>query len=217
METIRESMFKHGLQHNRQVLSDYILESCTFDGWAGLRPSWEEYDPNLRPTIRNVILRNTNAYSAYLDGAIVEDVTVDTTKAGKNPLFLRGNVYRHVVLKGRIGPIQIRGKIFPPTDWPEHFRKQSEVAWDNANSAYYKTVDWALDITEATYGSLHIDGVPAGLIRRNPENTAIVTRARALPGKWRELEYKHGAFETTLSWFLDDGYDDVLLIACPRS
>ena len=217
MQLIRDREFLDGPQHNRQLIADYVLENCTFDGWAGLTPNWSNSDPSLRPTIRNVTLRNTNAYSAYLEGVIIEDVTVDTTKAGKAPLFLRGNAYRHVTLKGRIGNTEIRGKMFPSLELHMQEQERIKAAWDRANAVYYETVDWALDITQATYGSLSISGVPAKLIRRNPDNTAVVTRDLALGGQWQNLPYKSGLFKVVLSWLVDDGYDDVVLIACPRS
>jgi hypothetical protein len=217
MQLIRDRQFLHGPRHDRQLIADYVLENCTFDSWAGLMPNWSNPDPRLRPTIRNVTLRNTNAYSAYLEGAIIEDVTVDTTKGGKHPLFLRGNAYRHVVLKGRIGQTDIRGKILPSLNLSRGDQERIKAQWDKANAAYYKTVDWALDITQASYGSLSISGVPTKLIRRNEENTAVVTRERALLGKWQGLQYKRLPFEQWLSLFLDDGYEDLLLIACPRS
>lgn len=217
MQQISDRFFLDGPKHDRQLIADYVLENCTFDGWVGLTPNWSNPDPSLRPTIRNVTLRNTNAYSAYLEGVIIEDVTVDTTQAGKAPLFLRGNAYRHVTLKGRIGPTEIRGKMFPSLNLPREEQERVKTEWDRVNAVYYETVDWALDITEAVYGSLSISGVPARLIRRNPENSAVVTRERALAGKWRNIAWKRGVFETAISWLIEEGYDDTVLIACPRS
>lgn len=217
MQLIRDCVILDGPRHDRQLITDCVLENCTFDSWAGLTPNWSNPDPILRPTIRNVTLRNTNAYSGYLQGAVIEDVTVDTTKAGKSPIFLRGNAYRHVVLKGRIGPTEIRGKIFPSLDLSQEHQDRIKADWDRANAAYYESVDWALDISQASYGSLSISGVPAKLIRRNPENTAVVTRQSALAGQWRNLPYKRGLFHVVISSLIDDGYDDTLLIACPRS
>jgi len=217
MQLIRDFLFDKGPWHNRQIIEDYILENCTFDSSAKLIPIASNPDPSLRPTIRNIILRKTKAYSAYLAGAIIEDVTVDTTTAGKAPLFLRGNAYRHVTLKGRIGHLEIRGKMFPSLDLPVEVQERIKTEWDKANLEYYKTVDWALDITQANYGSLSISGVPASLIRRKSENTAVVTRKQAINGQWRDLQLKHGLFKIVISWFIDDGYDDVVLIACPRS
>lgn len=215
MELIAGRTFDAPHYHDGQLITDVRLDGCTVDG-ATLRPDWANPDPLRRPTIRNVILRDTRAYHAYLEGAIVEDVTIENTKAGKAPLFLRGNAYRHVTLKGRIAPLEIRGKVFPGYSRPEVETRVTSL-WDQANAAYYATVDWAIDITEATYGSLSISGVPTKLIRRNPQNTAVVTRQTALQGKWKELSMKRGVFNVVISWFLDEGYEDVLLIACPKS
>jgi hypothetical protein len=217
MKVIRNRVFEKRYEHNRQVIEGYELEGCTFDGWAGIRPDWDNPDPQLRATIRNVTLRNTKAYGFQLSGAIIEDVVVETTKGGKSPFFLRGNVYRHVTLKGRIAWTSIRGQVNPPLEMPEEERQRIIVEWDKANAEYYKTVDWALDITQADYGSLDIDGVPTRLVRRNPQNTGVVTRKRALEGKWRKVVWSNGVFHFVISDLLRDGYEDALLIACPRS
>ena len=68
--------------------------------------------------------------------------------------------------------------MFPPLGLSKDEQRRIEAEWDEANAAYYKTVDWALDITEARYAALAISGVPAKLIRRNPEKTGVVTRER---------------------------------------
>jgi hypothetical protein len=215
MEVVVGRTFDAPHYHDRQVIADLRLDRCTFEG-AGLTPDWAKPQPLRRPTLRNLVLRDTKAYHGYLEGAIIEDVTVENTEAGKSPLFLRGNAYRHVTLKGRIAPLEIRGKVFPGYPRPEAEARVTSV-WDQANAAYYETVDWAIDITEATYAALSISGVPTRLIRRNPENTAVVTRQTALQGKWKDLAMKRGLLNVVISWFVDDGYEDVLLIACPKS
>jgi hypothetical protein len=215
MEVIIGRTIGQGPRHDGQVFQDLHLKNCTFES-ATLIPDWSDPDPRRRPTVRNVLLQDTRAYSGSLEGVILDDVTVENTRAGKGPLFLRGNAYRHVTLKGRIAPLEIRGKMFPPSLRPESAARIS-AAWDHANAEFYATVDWALDITQATYGSLSISGIPTRLIRRNPANTAVVTRERALEGAWRGLPWRRGLYDVVISWFLDDGYPDVLLIASPRS
>jgi hypothetical protein len=111
----------------------------------------------------------------------------------------------------------IRGKVLPPLHMPKGEQERIMARWDWANSVYSQTVDWALDITEASYAELEISGVPAPLIRRNAENTAVVTRQCALEGKWRELAYNRGVFPIAIGMLIDEGYDDVVLIAGPRS
>jgi hypothetical protein len=214
MEVIVDQTFDAPHYHNRQLIADLRLERCTFNG-AGMTPEWAKPDPLRRPTFRNVYLRDVRADHAHLEGAIIEDVTVENMKAGKSPLFLRGNAYRHVTFRGRIAPLEIRGKVFPGFTRPEAEARVTSF-WDQANAAYYTTVDWAIDISEATYASLSISGVPTKLIRRNPQNTAVVTREAALTGRWKNLVMKRGLFKVAISWFVDDGYEDMLLIACPK-
>jgi hypothetical protein len=216
VRVIENRTFENGPRHNRQVIANYVLKNCTFDGWAGLTPDWKKPDPARRPTIRNVTLENTRAYSAFLQGVIFEDVTVDTTIAGKGPIFLRGNAYKHVVLKGKIGPTVIEGEVFPSTSLPKEEQERITAEWDAANAAYYQSVDWAIDITQAVYGSLSITGIPTRLIRRNAENTAVMTREQAIAGKWKKLRMRRTFFSTVISLFLNDRYDEVLLIACPK-
>jgi hypothetical protein len=217
MKRIQGITFMQGARHSRQVVSDLHLDSCTFDSWAGFMPDWDDPEPSLRPTLKNLHLTNSNAYSAYLDGAIIEDVVVDRTKAGKAPLFLRANAYKHVILRGRIAPLELRGKIFPSTQL--HPIRQAEIVrrWDEANARYYESVDWALDVTEAQFGSLSVRGVPARLIRRDPQNSVVITRQAALDGAWKSLPWRRGVYEISISWFLEDGYDDLVLFACTKS
>lgn len=227
MQIIRDKTFVKRLWHDGQLIADYCLENCTFEGPAGLVPRWSKWfirshpDPRRRPTLRNITLRNTNVYDGDLEGVILEDVTVDGTKGGRSPLFLRGNAYRHVILKGRIAATEIRGKFFPPlwddSKFPDAVQQQIRAEWDAANAKFYEQTDWALDITQATYGSLSIEGIPARLIRRNPATTAVVTQQRALEGRWRDLEYRRGVFHWIIGRLLEEGYDDVVLIACPKS
>lgn len=217
MESLHAHTFLEGARHARQLISDWVVEDCTFDGWAGLQPEWSNPDPNLRPTFRNVVLRNTNAYGAYLEGVIVEDVVVEQTKAGKAPIFLRGNAYSRVTLRGRIGATEIRGKMFPPPDLSQERQDQIIADWDAANAEYYESVDWALDITEAEFGSFSVSGIPSRLIRRDPATTAVVTRQSAMEGRWRGLSWSRAIFPIVIGWLLDDGYEDVVLVACKRS
>lgn len=217
MQIIRDCEIKESTTHHGQIIENLVLENCTFEGGAGIELDSSKPDPARRAIIRNVSLKNTRVYSAEVEGAIIEDVAIDTTKGGKAPLFLRGNAYRHVTLRGRISHTEIRGKVFPSYwDFSEADQQRIMLEWDLANAKYYENVDWALDIREATYGSFSISGVPTSLIRRNKENTAVVTLDRARTGEWRSLPYKHGLFFTVISRLLDEAYPDCLLIACPR-
>jgi hypothetical protein len=152
-----------------------------------------------------------------MEGAIIEDVVVENTKAGRGPIFLRGNAYKHVVFRGKIGHTEIRGKMFPSTFLSAKKQEEIKCIWDDANAEFYKTVDWAIDIRDASFGSFSISGIPSHLVRRDPKTSVVVTREQAILGEWRNLPWAHGVYEITLGMLIDDGYSDVVLIACKRS
>lgn len=193
------------LDHDAQLFCDTEFSNCVFDN-AALIPS----NPAKRPTIRNMVVNDCAVHSSSIDGAIIEDVVVSNLKRRHVPIFLRANAFRHVMLSGDIAATEIRGGIGVLDD--EH-----NEAWDRANAEFYQDVDWALDIADARFASLSVHGIPATLVRRDEESSAIVTRQAALDGEWREIEYHGGLFFQTISRLVSDGYPDTLLIGCKKS
>jgi hypothetical protein len=126
-------------------------------------------------------------------------------------LPVRGAVFRHVVLKGKIGRIKIGPWVLPGIAKP-----RVQQAFDDANAAYYSTVDWAIDIREALFVTCDLSGVPARLIRRDPEAQVVVTREKALAGTWRQLNLHKTYWPVSLQWFLDSGEADIVLVAPKR-
>ncbi len=90
-------------------------------------------------------------------------------------------------------------------------------AFDDANAGLYAGLDWALDISEAEFGAAEIQGVPCGLIRRDPETQMIVRRGNALAGNWRRLGLEDTPWPGMIQFLIDDGDPDALLIAPKRS
>jgi hypothetical protein len=86
-----------------------------------------------------------------------------------------------------------------------------------ANARYYRDVDWALDISGARFTSIEMDlaGIPARLIRRDPDLQIVMTRAQALEGAWLEPLAK-SKWRFAVSAFLRSGFDDFVLVACER-
>src|SRR5438445_11111437 len=100
-------------------------------------------DPSLRSKIRNVKLIDCEEQGCTLDTAIVEDVLVQDLKTGG--LFqIWGAVFKHVILRGKIGRIMLSPAVATGTATPEQ-----QQAFDQANAAYYGGVAWAVDIREA--------------------------------------------------------------------
>ncbi len=198
------------LDHERQCFRDFEFSCCTFHGAGIVVRGESEKEPSRRATISNIRLNDCMAGDTYLNGAIIEDTTVHNLKRGRTPIFLRANAYKHVKLSGKIAAVEIRGKLGVMDD-------SFDEIWDEANTRFYESVDWALDISEAEYASLSISGVPSQLVRRDHDTTAVVTKEKAIEGDWRKLAYNSGLFSIVMSSLVREGYDDTLLIACPGS
>jgi hypothetical protein len=87
---------------------------------------------------------------------------------------------------------------------------------DAANAAYYAKVDWALDISEAEFEEGEIQGVPAGLVRRDPATQVVVRRSKALEGQWRQVDLGRTHWATAIEFLLERGDEDVVLVAPKR-
>jgi hypothetical protein len=93
-----------------------------------------------------------------------------------------------------------------------------QEAFDRQREAYYRDVDWALDISEAEAVELALEGIPARLVRRDPETHAVVTRQAALSGEWLELRrVQETALRLMIQDMLKRGYDDTVLVAERRA
>jgi len=163
-----------------RLFSGLEFRRCLFEGCTLSVAS----EPALRSTIRDVVLTKCTQFGCSIMRAIVEDVVVDGLKT--NEFFSWGAVFKHVVLKGRIsGPISLQTNTLTKVTPPD-----TEEAFNRANRLFYKEeVDWALDISEAVFtGECDLRGIPARLIRRDPETQVVVTRRKALEGAWKDLD-----------------------------
>ncbi|MCK6576322.1 hypothetical protein L6V77_35180, partial [Myxococcota bacterium] len=136
---------------------------------------------------------------------IIEDSVVDGLKT-PGTLFLRGAVFKHVVLKGKIGGLVVAPPCVP--------NGGSEEAFRVANRDYYATIDWALDLTqvESQY-TLELDSVPGHLIRRDPTTQILVTRERVLAADWRKIDLEGTPYDIALDRLVREGYDSRVLVA----
>jgi hypothetical protein len=204
MRVIEEQTFDMVYDNGGQLFSDLHFRRCKFVS-SGLSVTT---DPALRSTVRNVVLERCSVQGCTLRCAVVEDVVVDGLSTSDLHQS-RGAVFKHVVLRGRVGRLMATARIATVDVDPADQR-----AFDAANAAYYEGVDWALDISQALSSDLSIRGIPAHLIRRDPETQVVVSREAALAGEWRALDRVAGTeLETAMQFMLNDGYPDVVLIA----
>jgi hypothetical protein len=163
-----------------------------------------------RSVVRNVILRDCTVQGCFVDTAVLEHVTVDGLKTiGLFQLF--GAVCSQVTLKGRIGRI-----MFSPQIDVGRAPKETQEAFRQANAAYYRRVNWAIDIRDADAEELELTGIPGALVKRNAENSILVKAANLKDPNWR-TGIENTAVEVGIQRILDYQLDDVVVVACRRS
>jgi hypothetical protein len=190
------------------LFCDFSISDCVFDGCYVRRQS----DPGNWTVIRDIALRDITQISCAIDTAIIQDVSLHNLKRqGDSPLFLWGCVFRHVTLSGKISGIKINTSVAIGTAASE----VDQRAWDAHVVEFYEAVDWALDISEASFaGGISFEAIPGDKIRRNPETQVLVARKTLLESDWKALDYGTSAFDIALSWFLDGSlFDSVVLAA----
>ncbi len=80
---------------------------------------------------------------------------------------------------------------------------------------YYKTVDWAIDISEAKFpGGWTFEAIPGDLIIRDPASQVLIKRDRIANRDWRALNFDGTAIDIAISWFESDSlFDSVVVVA----
>jgi hypothetical protein len=128
----------------------------------------QQDDPELGFVVRDVTATRCTVDTCTVEGVRFEDVTVDGLSLTKQQQ-LGGCVFRHVTLKGKIGPIMTT---------PVHYGvpEETKAAMNAGIVAYYKDVDWALDISAAEFSDADFYMVPGDLVRRDPETQFLLRR-----------------------------------------
>jgi hypothetical protein len=196
-----------GLQ-GRGTYENYELEGCTFQSST---ISAATRDPKDRSIVRHVRLKDCFSAASDVGPAILDEVIVDGLDSGPELLFVWGAAFRHVLLRGKVGSIKVNrglGIQDPALD-----QRLCE-----ANRAFYATVDWALDISQMEAVDFELEGVPARLVRRDPETQVVVTRERAMRGDWRQLDLSKTYWASVLDFFvrLDKVKEPDIVLVAPR-
>lgn len=161
-----------------------------------------------RSTVSDVLLKNCTISASSIGPAILRRITVDGLITGS--LFIVwGTLFDQVVFSGRIGKIKINTRV--------HHVDRSEAVqkpFDEFRVKFYENVEWAIDIRQAKFRLFEITGIPARLIRRDPETQMVVTRERALNPEWRSrLSISNTIWPFVINSFLASGEDDRVLVA----
>jgi hypothetical protein len=185
-------------------LENMRFEGCMFESCALSLTK----DINRRSTVRNVSLKNCASNGCGIGPAIFEDVDVDGL-ATNDLLIIWAATFQHVKISGDIGKIKIN-------PWA-HFVDRTEATqgpFTTQREILYGSIDWALDISEARFKAFEIEGIPARLIRRDPESQVMITRARAVSDDWLgTARSTNNPWLLSIELFLSDNVKDMVLVA----
>ena len=186
----------------QRVIEEMSFERCYFQGEALSLVN----RPEKRTIVRNVVLEDCKAVGCTLYSAILDTIRVRNLKMDQS-LQVWAAAFRHVKLEGRMPSLMVS-----PYFDAMLMGTPRQRAFEEANRAFYGAVDWALDITEAEFPDVELRGIPARLVRADPDISAIVTREKAQASDvWREE-----GIELELRMGLDRMHevcDDVVLVA----
>jgi hypothetical protein len=163
-----------------------------------------------RALIKNVSINKCVVKGSSIGNNIFEDITVDGLKTN-GLLQTWAAVFKHVILKGKIGRIMIT------TDWPNEDDKTLYSSFLEANDAFYKKIDWALDISNAEFEEFEVKGIPGHLIKIDHETQGILLKERLLNIDIDKLGLKRKIFKYAIEDLLDSRYDDWLIVAPKKS
>jgi hypothetical protein len=175
---------------------DVRLAGCSLKGCRLVQSD----DPGFSLVVRDVVLERCRMGGCKAQGVYFGDVTVDTLELAR-PHLLSACVFKHVTLRGEIGPVMA----IPPNPMSP---LRSEFTAGTVEK--YKEVDWALDISEAIFSDADFYYVPGELIRRD-ENTQVLLRREAFGDlDWRGLPGNAGIWA---SRFESTPFDSIVGIA----
>ncbi len=112
-------------------------------------------------------------------------------------------------MRGKIGQLKI--------NIAAHYVDRNEIMqlpFDNARADFYSTNEWALDISEGIFQEFEMHGVPAKLVRRDPDTQVVITRENAIRSNWRDkISSWNHYWPFVIDLFLEDEEEDMVLVA----
>jgi hypothetical protein len=203
MRTIANTEFYAQFDHGKRLtLESMRFEGCTFTQCILSMTD----DPSRRSTVRDVHLQDCTANKCGIGPAIFEDCSIDGL-ATDDLLIIWGALFKHVTLAGNIGNLKINQMVDP-------MAPQAQVPFDDVRFKYYRTADWALDISAARFKHFDVRGIPAHLFRLDLDSQAVVTRERALQPGWQDkVSSWNKLWPFMIRLFIGDGDQDTVLVA----
>ena len=186
-----------------QTLSDVSLHRCTLEHVSIGNRRFTRSDE--RTVIRHVTADQCGFSWVSCDPAVVLDDVVIKRPTRWSEMWVQGAILRHVVLDGRFGALTIRSGRAGADN-------AERAVVREANTDFYRGVDWALDIRTARFSAgCELEGIPGHLIRRDSASTVLVTADMARSGRWRSLDL--GAYGFALDKLATGSLSSEVLVA----
>ncbi|GAA0617823.1 hypothetical protein [Streptomyces crystallinus] len=184
-----------GKKYSNVELAGATLRSCVLAQFD---------DPTFGLEVRDVLLDRCTMDRCAVQGVYFENVTVNDLKA-KQAHSLDGCVLSRVVLKGKIGTITVGPPLSTHPD---------EERFTQGMVEKYREVEWALDISEASFVDAEFYGVPGELVRYDPESQVLLKREKFQGIQPRDLPGFAGIWA---SRFTLTPFDSFVAVAPKRS
>lgn len=202
---------EYAAKHDRnsgKLYSDFEFRNCFFKGCSlGMTR-----DIGLRSTLRNSRVIDCSQIGSSIGAVLFDSVVVDGLNTNGQLLQAWGAAFKHVHLRGKIDRLMLSPFVVlndPGSTVNKDFLR--------ANREFYCGLDWALDISAVEAKELEIQGVPARLIRRDPETQVVVTAERAIEFGFDKLDYGGVHWNFSIQFMLNRGESDIVLVAPKRS
>jgi len=192
-------------------ISKVDLHSPFFDN-CGLGT---EKSDNRRICVSQVRIKKAKQRACFLRGIDFQDVSIDGLgQVGRIPLFVKGCLFEHTVLAGRMTMIKFNW-------YPDPAAAASAVNSDFNRRAleFYNNIDWAIDISQAKFtASMSLEIIPGHLVRRDEATQALIRRTKITSVDWESLPWNGSSLNIVIQWWLDLSiFDSTVLIASKNS
>jgi hypothetical protein len=184
--------------------SDIEIVKCKIHAGGFGWPHSPDY--SRRTTAERISIIDCEVRRFGIGPALCRDILIQNLKS--DVLIVYSALFEHVTIKGRCGRLMIHGEFQPDPN------ASMPPGYSQLSTLFYSSVDWAIDIRQAEFEdfSFRTGGVPARLVRRDPETQVVVKRERLMKGSWRKLGLD-GYTKVCIEIFIEEqGADTVLVV-----
>lgn len=194
-----QGFFNESIRTQESLNSDSVeFRSCTFEACTvAVKQMATEH---LR--IRNVSMRACSVAGGGLRGVWLSDCHVDGARLSGTVTVL-GCIFERVTVSGPMRRLFIR-------DDYSFLSAASELEAE-AKDAYRHRISMALDISRLSCQDLDIRGVPARLIRIDPDSHFVIARSALPDVDWRQLDFSGTSYGASLALLENSDWEDVIL------